>query len=806
MKLTKARALWPAIVFSVFASFAAKAVEMVPIPPPEAPADGIVDEQPTQLPEEETPPRMPVEPPVATPPSRQGMGATPPGSYRPGQSRAAVPPSQPGLGASPAPSGQPAPSYAPSPTQPQAFPGKPSRTPSSRKLSKAPRADEMLFNFQNADVAAVVRTMAEITGRNFLIDPRVKGNISIISTKPVSKAAAYEIFVSALKAQGFTAIEGPGGIVKIVPEAEAKQGATVQAGARASDKWITQVVVVENASATQLVPLLRPLMSAAALLSVYAPGNVLVMTDTASTIRNVLQVISEIDRQGRSDITIIPLQHTSAADMAQMIGRFSDAQIGVPGQGASPQGADQRLIVVPDLRTNGLIVRAANPARLAEVRALVAKLDVPARAGGTTHVVYLRYAEAKKLADILRGLIAGEARSAGASPAAAVPIPGVPVAAAASKGVETSLIQSDEDSNALIISASDAVYNNLRAVIEKLDIRRAQVYVEALIAEISSDRVLQYGIQFAGGGEVGSGLGAGFTQFPSGPGIVETAQAIAGAAAGDATRLTSAPAGLNVGFLSKKITLPDGTEIRGLGALARAFANDSHVNVLSTPNLVTLDNTEANMLVGQNVPFVTGSFAQSTGTGGTVNPFTTVQREDVGLKLKVKPQISEGGGVKLDIEQEVSSVILATALSQNGPATNKRSIKTSVVVDDGNTIVLGGLIEDSGSDSVEKVPLLGDIPLIGELFKFTNRQKKKTNLMVFLRPVIVRSEHDAASYSYDRYAQIRASDPHMTERREFIIRHFEPKIPPPEEKAPAENGAAAPPGNGSEPAAVAPAP
>jgi general secretion pathway protein D len=268
---------------------------------------------------------------------------------------------------------------------------------------------------------------------------------------------------------------------------------------------------------------------------------------------------------------------------------------------------------------------------------------------------------------------------------------------------------------------------------------------------------------------------------------------------------------LNIGFLSKKITLPDGTEIRGLGALARAFGSDTKVNVLSTPNLVTLDNTEANILVGQNVPFVTGSFAQAATTTGTVNPFTTVQRQDVGLKLKIKPQISEGGGVKLEIEQEVSSVIASTASSATGPTTNKREIKTSVVVDDGNTIVLGGLIEDKGSDSIEKVPLLGDIPLLGEFFKFTNKSKSKTNLMVFLRPVIVRSERDAALFSFDRYEQIHASHPHLTERREFILRRFEPRIPPPEEKAPteeqppAEGAAAAPPANGSEPAPVAPA-
>jgi general secretion pathway protein D len=328
--------------------------------------------------------------------------------------------------------------------------------------------------------------------------------------------------------------------------------------------------------------------------------------------------------------------------------------------------------------------------------------------------------------------------------------------------------------------------------------------VEALIAEVSTDVALQYGIQFAGGGEVGNGgLGAGFTQFPSGPGIVETTQAIADAAAGGTGSILPAPPGLNIGILSKKITLPDGTEIRGLGALARAFANDTNVNVLSTPNLLTLDNTEANILVGQNVPFVTGSFAQSTGTDGSVNPFTTVEREDVGLKLKVKPQISEGGGVKLDIEQEVSSVILATALSANGPTTNKREIKTSVIVDDGNTIVLGGLIEDSSSDSVEKVPLLGDIPILGELFKFTNRSKKKTNLMVFLRPVIVRSERDAATYSFDRYDYIRASQPDLSKTREFILRRFEPKVPPAEPEPAAETAPAPAPTSDSGSAPVA---
>ncbi|HEX9626835.1 MAG TPA: type II secretion system secretin GspD [Acidiferrobacterales bacterium] len=714
---------------------------------------------------------MPI-PPSPVPDEQGTVEAPPPVDYQtdmPLPDAAAPPPPAP-------PPPLPPPGYAP-PQPAQAPAGAPP------VAGPAMRADQMLFNFQDADIQAVVKTVAQITGRNFLLDPRVKGRITIISAKPVSKWAAYEIFVSALKAQGFSAVEGPGGIVKLIPEAEAKQGAEVSGPKpRKSDQWVTQVVEIQFASAPQLIPLLRPLMSPSAMLSVYAPGNILVMTDTAASIRSVLRVIEKIDRRGSIEVTVIPLKHASVVDIAQQLGRFTEgAQIpGMPGQ---PQvqvpgavGGDARLLVVPDLRTNSLLVRSDNPGRLEELKSLIEKLDVPAKGGGNTHVIYLRNAEAVKLAEVLRGLLTGESRAAAAAPVA---MPGA-AGAAAGRGVEASTIQADESTNALIISANDAVYNNLRAVIEKLDQRRAQVYVEALVVELTDDRATQFGIQWAAGTGIGSdpsgGAVAGLTNFTAGPGIIQTV-------AEEGANLAGAN-GLTLGFIGKEITLPDGTKVRGLGALVRAFEGDTKTNILSTPNLVMLDNAEGKIVVGRNVPFVTGSFAQATGTSGSaVNPFQTIERQDVGLTLKIKPQISEGGVVKLEIFQEVSSV--EPSVQAADLVTNKRSIETTVLIDDGNIMVLGGLIEDRRSLNEQKVPLLGDIPLIGYLFKFRDNDKQKTNLMVFLRPVILRSALDSYAITADRYDIIMVPDARARDGRAALKERFRPVKPEPKE-TPAE--------------------
>lgn len=670
---------------------------------------------------------------------------------------------------------QPAPPAArPQTPAPQPRQQPPAAQPAAPAPTTPVKPGEMLFNFQDADIQAVVKTVSQITGRNFLIDPRVKGKVTIISAKPVSANAVYQIFLSALKAQGFTAVEGPAGIIKIVPEAEGKQSATVSTTdvPRGGDQLTTQVVVIEHGSATQMVPLLRPLMAPGGLLSVYAPANTLIITDYADNIRRLLQIVEKIDQPGSAEVVIIPLEHASALDMAQLLGRLTDGvTVGVgqpaqPGQAVAPD----RLSIVPDLRTNSLLVRTDNLGRLAQLRSLIAKLDVPAKAGGNTRVVYLRNAEAAKLAEVLRGLLAGEARAQ--RPQAQ---PGQP-AQAAPAAAEASLIQADEASNALIISAPDAIYNNLRAVIDKLDARRAQVYVEALIAEVSSSRAAEFGFQWIAGAPRGEGGIGAVTNFPAtGSGIVQTI----GSFQGD---IPNIGAGLSLAYLGHAITLPSGRQVLGLGALARALESDDGANVLSTPNLLTLDNAEAKIVVGQNVPFLTGRFAQTgvtTGTTGQVNPFQTIERRDVGLQLKIKPQISEGNTIKLQLSQEVSSIVTAGVSGAQDLITNKRTLDTTVVIDDGFTIVLGGLIDDNTQENIQEVPILSKIPLLGELFRYRQRVKRKTNLMIFLRPVIVRNAEQANAFTEERYEYIRNIQQAGTMRPSLVLPEFTTPVLPP---------------------------
>ncbi len=632
--------------------------------------------------------------------------------------------------------------------------------PNQRPLRKG----EVLLNFQAADIQAVIKAVSQMTGRNFLLDPRVKGQVTIISAKPVSSAAAYEIFISALKAQGFAAVQGPGGVVKIIPTGEAKQnaGVSVRAVPRGGEQMTTQVVVIQHGSPTQMIPLLRPLMAPTSQLSAYESANALIITDYADNIRRILQIIEKIDQPISTDVTIIPLQHASALDIAELVSRLTATGPVAPGQPGAAQAMQggERFTVIPDLRTNSLLVRTDNPGRLAQLQSLIAKLDVPAKQVGNTRVVYLKNADAVKLADVLRGLLAGEARTRpAAAPTTAARAP------AAAQQMEPSLIQADEATNSLIISASDAVYNNLRAVIEKLDVRRAQVFVEALIAEITADKATEFGFQWVGGRERGQGAIGGVQNF------VGSRAPIIGTAVEPVGVLGQA-SGLTLAYLGKKVTLPDGTVVRSLGALARALEDKSLANILSTPNLMTLDNAEAKIVVGQNVPFVTGSFAQATTAAGAVNPFQTIERKDVGLTLKIKPQISEGGAIKMEIFQEVSNVVPAAGASD--VRTNKRSLETKVVVDDGDTIVLGGLIQDEAQDTIQQVPVLGSIPLIGSLFRHRQHEKKKTNLMVFLRPIIIRTPEQGYGVTVDRYNYLRATQKAIGEE---TLKRFQPTRP-----------------------------
>jgi len=653
-------------------------------------------------------------------------------------------------------------------------------TPAGASKAPALKPGEVLLNFQAAEIQGVVKAVGQMTGRNFLLDPRVKGQITIISARPVTTTAAYQIFLSALKAQGFTAVTGIGA-TRIVPTTEAKTNAEVNMTGEpyGGERIVTHVLIVQHTSATQMVPLLRPLMSPTSQLSSYDQANALIITDYADNIRRLLRIVEKIDQPVSNDVTIIALRHASALDMADLVTRLSLPGASTPGQPAQTQvgagGAGDRFNIVPDLRTNSLLVRADNPGRVNQIRSLVDKLDVPALAGGQTRVIYLRNADAVKLADVLRGLLAGEARSQSAASTPSAGLPSGARPAGGSKPAEASLVQADEATNALIINAADATYNNLRGVIEKLDVRRTQVYVEALIVEMSTDASQELGVQWAGATPAGNGTAAAIQNFPgANPSLI--------GAVTNPTAAFAGAGGLLLGFLGENITLPDGTVVRGLGALARALETRGLANILSTPNLMTLDNAEAKIVVGQNVPFVTGSFSNPTGLPGGAagaNPFQTIERKDVGLTLKIKPQVSEGGIIKMDIYQEVSNVAPSLLSGASDLITNKRSIETKVLVDDGHTIILGGLIEDNKTETEQSVPLLGRLPLIGWMFRYSQKTGKRTNLMVFMRPVIIHGPQESYGVTADRYQYLRARTQDIG--RQDVLDRFVPTPPTAEE-------------------------
>jgi len=609
--------------------------------------------------------------------------------------------------------------------------------------------DVVTLNFINAEIEGVVKAVSEITGKNFVLDPRIKGTINIFSAKPLPRALVYEVFLAALRVQGYAAIEDRG-IVTIVPAIDAKLYPSPTHGPQdksrgGGDRIQTQVFTLRYESASQLVPILRPLISPNNPITAYPASNSLVVTDYAGNLLRIEKIIDSIDQPSSTEPVVIPLSHASALDVAQTVNKlFTEATSAGAGD------STQRLTVVADARSNSLILRAENPSRLFRLRSLVATLDSPTSAAGNLNVVYLKNAEAVKVAETLRAVYLGEiaapaaprpmALPVAASPAGTPPpaLPG-PQAVALSSG----MIQADAATNSILINAPDAIYNNLRAALDKLDVRRAQVYVEALIAELTADKAAEFGIQW----QDLSGAGKSGTQGFGGTNFGGSGQNIVGQSLNPAT----AGRGLNIGVVKGRVTIPGVGEILNLRILVRALETDNNANILSTPTLLTLDNEEARITIGQNVPFITGQYALS-GAATTPTPFQTIERRDVGLTLRVKPQISEGGTVRLQLYQEVSSV--QDTSNPAGLITNKRAVESTVLVDDGQIVVIGGLIQDSVKDGVEKVPLLGDIPVLGALFTYSTRSRTKTNLMVFLRPTVLRDAQRADSLTSSRYDYI----------------------------------------------------
>ena len=619
--------------------------------------------------------------------------------------------------------------------------------------------NRVTLNFANAEIATVAKAMAEMTGRTIVVDPRVKGTLNLSTARPVAADTAYGIFLAALRMQGFASAE-VNGVVRIVPEADAKfQGTTLTSRGQAGipqGEVTTRIFVLRNKSASLILPVLRPLISTNNTISADTGSNTLLVTDYADNMARLEQVIASLDAAPEDEPVLIPLRYASAQEIAALVNRvFAPA-----GGQAAGAGDLEKFDVAVDTRSNTLIVRGRSRGIVAKVQTLVATLDVPTPMAGNVHVIYLKNAEAVKIAQTLRNILTGDASTATVSTGTTAGTAGnaqptaqsIATAQAGSPGI----VQADAASNALIITAPEAVFANIKAVVEKLDVRRAQVLVEALIAEVSADKAAQFGIQWM---HVGSnGLIGGFGNSGT--------NNIGSLASNPLNAIGAATQGFNLGAGAGMKTLVEGTpattaangttttaipaiQFYSLGVLATALQTDANANILSTPTLLTLDNEEAKISVGSNVPFQTGSYSIASGT--SASPFTTIERKDVGLILKVKPQISEGGTVRLAISEEVSSI-----QGQGGilAATNKRSIDTTVLIDNGQIVVLGGLIEEQVQDTEDKVPLLGDIPLLGHLFRYSNRTHNKTNLMVFLRPTIIRDAADAAAATDPRYAYI----------------------------------------------------
>ncbi len=626
------------------------------------------------------------------------------------------------------------------------------------------------LNLKNADIHSLIQTVSRQSGRNFVVDPRVKARVTVISSTPLNADELYETFLSVLQVHGYAAVPS-GDLTKIVPDVNAKQGPVpaYTDETSASDQLVTKVIKVANVPAAQLVPILRPLVPQQGHLAAYASTNTLIVTDRASNIERLTTIINGIDRPDNDEVEIVRLSHASASEIIRIMQSLQS-------RGGQIDGTPGSVRFAADERTNSILL-SGDPTVRARTRGIIMNLDTPVESGGNTRVVYLRYANAPDLLAILTGVSAGQAKigtssdstdgtaavaSTNGTPATGTQPAAVPTASLIRRATQETDrpnvdIQADEDTNALIITAPPDEMRSILAVVEQLDIRRAQVLVEAIIAELSTNNSSQLGVNFAVDG-TNDNRPAAYTNLGG------ATQSLVGTVASGGAALTQGLS-LALGRFGS-----DGIDF---GVLLSAIASDTDNNILSTPTLVTMDNQEAEIVVGQNVPFVTGTQLSSSND----NPFQTIERQDIGISLKVKPQINEGDNIKMEIEQEVSDVSNTAISGATDITTNKRSIKTTVLVEDRQTLVLGGLIDDQINDTREKVPFLGDIPLLGSLFRYRTTSKSKRNLMVFLHPTILRDPESADFYSRSKYDDLRTAQLGLFDNEKQFNDKLKPVLP-----------------------------
>jgi general secretion pathway protein D len=585
-------------------------------------------------------------------------------------------------------------------------------------------------NYKDADLGQVIEAVSQVTGKNFIVDPRVRAQVTMLSSTPMSPGAFYEAFLAILQVHGFVAVPS-GNVIKILPDANARQLPANDLPDRVSstsDEIVTQVVQVRNISAAQLVPILRPLIPQYGHLAAYPASNMLIISDRAANVNRLVRIIQRIDQGGDAEIDVIRLEHASAAEIVRVMNSLAGAG-GEAGGGAK---------VVADERTNSVLLSGEASQRL-RMKTLIAHLDTPLESGGDTQVRYLRYADAEKLAASLKeqatGVVAAEAGGA----------PGAAAAAASAAGDRSITIWAEPETNAIIVTAPPKIMRSLMTVVDQLDIRRAQVLIEAMLVEVSADATRDLGVNWVIDGSDDNFLVGLFNQPIAGVSLGDILRGVE-----DPSTVTQAPNGFTMAAGRYQDT---GTNF---AAILRALSGNGDTNVVSMPSVITLDNEEAQIKVAQEVPFITGSYANTGSTVPGVNPFTTVERKEVGNILKITPQITDEDTILLKIEQEASGIAAAAQqVSSTDLVTNKRTITTRVLVDDGGMLVLGGLIEDRLTENEQRVPLLGSIPVLGELFKTRSIQKTKTNLMVFIRPRVIRDAEQAAIATNSKYNYIR---------------------------------------------------